>query len=293
MMNESRRVIVVAPRGTTRARIEAFLERRGVDVCSIRRESFLRDQDVLIDQQSVRVDGVDVSGADAAIVIDSGYMWPVPMLTPTKEEWELHRGRFDAYLRDERETQSFWYSLLDFINDRVAVTVNPQGSFALQATKPDAMAELAKRGVPLPPMILTNDRDRLEGFMARTAGRWLSLSLTKESSRLQNASELAGVVLEKDPVFLQSVDGESLLRLQSVEGRIVWSDGAEAVEEVAAWIAAVHEALGAPWLELELRPSGGRWTLSDFDPGPRLDRMQEGESAAVLEAVWRRLWGRP
>jgi hypothetical protein len=49
---------------------------------------------IAIEQDALLVDGVDaLAEARAAVVLDSGMMWPVPMLDPSLEQWEHHRHR--------------------------------------------------------------------------------------------------------------------------------------------------------------------------------------------------------
>jgi hypothetical protein len=122
------------------------------------------------------VDGVDVlAEARAAVVLDSGMMWPVPMLDPSPEQWQHHRHRFDDYLRDERETSSFWFSCLDILNDRIPRCINPQAAFALDATKLDALEILRELGVPVAPTLCTDDQS-FSGATSRTITRGLGSS---------------------------------------------------------------------------------------------------------------------
>lgn len=282
-MSRRHRVVVVAPSGPTRDALEAFFAADDTSILSLRRESFLTEHDVMLEQDRLLIDGVDVLGESAAaIVLDSGMMWPVPMLVPSPEMWSTHRTRFDEYLRDERETQSFWFSVLDMLNDRLPICVNPQAAFAMHATKPDAFEQLASLPLPIAPMLLTNDEDRLAAFLREHPGPWTALSLTGGDSRTLTKEALRALSLQQEPIFLQASGGEEVC-VQSVNGRVVVPEPLP--PEVRDVLPEVHRVLCAPWLALRFRRAGSSWRLSDFDPSPRWEDLVPGDGERILEAI--------
>ncbi len=280
-------ILVAAPAGPTRDQLEAFLSARNARLLPLHREAFPRTPRVVIDQASLRMDGVDVlANLRCAIVVDSGMMWPLPMLDPTPEEWERHRDHFDDYLRDERETSAFWFSCLDVLNDRVPVCINPQRAFALEATKLDALEVLRDMDVPVATTLCTNDEGALRDFTGRHPGPWLELSLTGRGARTVDQGGLAGLRLSEDLVVLQAVDPAPVMRVVGVGGvPVVLPDGASDAGEVLSRLPAIQLAIGAPWLDLWLRRGAGGWVVSDFSPSARLDDLDAGDCSRVLEAV--------
>jgi hypothetical protein len=280
-------ILVAAPAGPTRDRLEAFLSARNARVLPVHREAFPHTPRIVIDQATLRMDGAEVlARVRCAIVLDSGMMWPIPMLDPTPEEWERHRDRFDDYLRDERETSSFWFSCLDILNDRVPLCINPQRAFALEATKLDAFEVLRDLGVPVAPTLCTNDEGALRDFTGRHPGPWLELSLAGGKARAMDQDGLARLRLGEDPVVLQAVDPGAALRVVAVGGTpIVLPTGACDADDCVARLSEIQAALGAPWLDVWLRRAAGRWVVSDFSPSARIDDLDAGDCSRVLEAV--------
>lgn len=280
-------ILIAAPAGPTRDRLEAFLSARNARVLLLHREVFPHKPRIVIDQDSLRMDGTDVlARVRCAVVLDSGMMWPLPMLDPTLDAWERNRDSFDDYLRDERETSSFWFSCLDILNDRVPVCVNPQRAFALEVTKLDAFEVLRDVGVPVAPTLCTNDEAALRDFTGRHSGPWLELSLTGGKARAMDESGLAGLRLDEGPVVLQAVEPGRALRVVVVGGTpVVLPAGASDADECVARLSEIQDALGAPWLDLWLRRAAGRWVVSDFSPSARIDDLDAGECSRVLEAV--------
>jgi hypothetical protein len=280
-------ILVAAPAGPTRDRLEAFLSARNSRVLPMHREAFPHTPRTVIDQASLRMDGIDVlARVRCAIVLDSGMMWPIPMLDPTLGEWERHRDRFDDYLRDERETSSFWFSCLDVLSDRVPVCINPQRAFALEATKLDAFELLRDMGVPVAATLCTNDEAALRDFTGRHPGPWLELSLTGGKARAMDQGGLGRLRLDEDPVVLQAVEPGHVLRVVAVGGSpVVLPAGAGDVDDCIARVSEIQAVLGAPWLDLWLRPAAGGWVVSDFSPSARIDGLGAGDCSRVLEAV--------
>jgi hypothetical protein len=280
-------ILVAAPAGPTRDQLETFLAARNPRILPLHREVFPHTPRIVVDQASLRMDGIDLlDRVRCAVVLDSGMMWPIPMLDPTLEEWERHRDRFDDYLRDERETGSFWFSCLDIVNDRVSLCINPQRAFALEATKLDAFEVLRDMDVPVAPMLCTNDEAALRDFTGRHPGPWLELSPTGAKARAVDQGGLARLRLDEGPVVLQAVDPERVLRVVGVGGvAVVPPVGACDADECVSRLSEIQAALGAPWLDLWLRPAAGRWVVSDFSPSARIDDLDVEDRSRVLEAV--------
>jgi hypothetical protein len=286
-------LIIVAPAGPTREGLVAFFSER-VDRCHVlAREAAVADQALVIEDEQVRWRGEDVlTGTRAAVILDSSYMWPVPALMPTTEQWAAYEGQFDLYLRDERESRSFWISLMEILTDRLDYCVNPQEAFVHAALRPAALARLAAAGVPVPPQIDTNDPDAAQAFAAAHPGHLLSLPLGGRTDEpVWIAPEaVAELRLTEGPVSLQSVASQELRRGQAI-GRSLVSGNESLLEDrdLAGVVSTLMETLSLEWAELTFRllPSG--WALSDFSPAPRLEALDAAAQERVLEALWQRL----
>jgi len=284
-MSRLRCVVIVAPAGPTRHTLVSFLSDRGVEPIVLRREDFLASQDVLIEQDRLRIDGVDVlERATAAVVLDSGLMWPVPVLAPSEETWSAFHGRFDEYLRNERETESFWYSVLDVINDRLSLCINPQTAFAHYATKPAAFARLADESLPIVPTVLTNDESELRRFVYDFPEPWAAVPLVGGAPCRWDRRAVEAALESGEPVFLQAF-GDAELELQSLGGVVVASEPVP--PEVRDRLPEVHRVLGAPWLTLTWRRRQSLWELADFDPAPKLESLSSHDRSRVLDELAR------
>jgi len=280
----------VAP-GVHRERLEQFFGARA-EVLSLVREQAVAEQALVIEDERVLWHGVDVvPDTIGAVVLDSGFMWPLPRLDPTPEQWQIHAGRFDDWLRDERETASLWYSLLEILNDRLPRCVNPQLAFQHAALKPAAMAAVQSAGVPLPPRLTSNDAEAVEAF-AGVDGELLWLPLTPEAAvgtRWLDPGAVAALPLTEEPARLQRLSSREELTVVGVEGRIVAQTIASLPDSVATAVEQVQRTLTMPLAELSFRPAARGWCLSDVSPVPALDKLSEPEAEAVLTAVWESL----
>ncbi len=158
----------------------------------VARESILSAGRLLIEDERVLLAGEDLlSDVSAAVITDSGFMWPVAMPTLTEDQWVGGSGQFDEIQRDERESSSLWFSLLEIINHQVPVCMNPQRAFSLQATKPLAFEMLRQAGVHLPPMVCTNDAEAVAELVQDQPGELLASGLIEEVGTEQNVQDQA------------------------------------------------------------------------------------------------------
>ncbi|MFH2007485.1 MAG: hypothetical protein ABI333_12945 [bacterium] len=280
------RVLIVAPQAL-REGLERFFGARA-EVLSLAREDAVTRQALVIEDERVLWHGADViAGTLGAVVLDSGFMWPLPRLDPTPEQWREHAGRFDDWLRDERETASLWYSLLEILNDRLPRCVNPQRAFQHAALKPAAMAALERVGVPLPPRLTSNDAEAVEAFAA-AAGELLWLPLSPElgeAAQWLEREAIPELPLTEEPVRLQRLDSREELTVIGVEGTVMAGAG-DPPEEVTTALAVLQRTLAMPLVAASFRQAGGRWRLSDFSPAPALDALPGEQCDSVLTAVW-------
>ena len=250
----------------------------------MKRESVISDGGLLVDDERVLVHGVDVGDADVAIIVDSGFMWPIPVLDPSPEQWISHRTRFDDYLRDERESASLWFSFLDIINVCVPLCINPQPAFALEAMKPDAFGLLRSAGIAVPPMITTNRPEALTQFAVDNSGELLELSLCNAPARWLEGGELGKQALEEAPVMVQAVESREVTRVMVVGAETVAAEGTHRVPQKT--LTEIQGVLGAEWTQLVFRRVANGWGLSDFSAAPSF----KGFEAAAIERVLGRLW---
>ena len=284
-------VIVAAPAGATRQRLESFLRQRGVEVRSLQRERVVPDGGLLLEGDQLLWRGQELlRGATAALVLDSGYMWPLPLLDPTEQQWAAGDGRLDDFLRDDRETASLWYSLLAVVEQRVGLCVNPAAAFAFEALKPDALEALRAGGLAVAPAITTNDPAALEQFVAQHPGlalRELSL-VPRAAPRWLEPTALKALPLQQQPVMLVAAARAEVLRLHAVGGAAVPAPDLPA--ELLDQVPGVAEALGAGWATLDFSPlPDGGWGLCDFSAAPDLGALDHDAAQQVLRAVWRLL----
>ena len=278
------KILIVAPAGPTRQALAAFFRQRCGSLCSVMRETVVAEGQMLIDDERILVDGDDVTDADVAIILDSGFMWPLPMLDPTRSQWDEHRHRFDDYLRDERESASLWFSSLDIINVCVPICINRQGAFALEAMKPDAFELLRSVGAAVAPVITTNSPEALAAFAAEHSGDLLELSLCKAPSRWLDRGKIAALRLDQAPVMVQAVDRGETARIMVVGTEAASERGTHAIS--SAELAEIQRVLGAEWSELVFRRADSGWVLSDFTASPSLDSVGEAAADQVLEQLW-------
>ena len=286
------RIIVAAPPGPTRVLLEDFLSPRCEKVTSLAREQ-LASLDLVIEDSRVALDGEEIlDDATAAVILDSGYMWPMPMLDPSPQQWEEHRGRYDDYLRDERESASFWYSLMEMVSERVSPCVNPQAAFELGAMKPLAFELLREAGLPLPPLLTTNDPDAVAAFAGRHEGELATMEPLPGAPLVWlDRPSYAELPLDQAPVILQVLASRETQRAIAVGGRLVAGLDGSLARDVASLLPSIQEKLRAPWAELVFGRGSKGPVLCDFSPSPDLGWLSGEQQRRVLDALWELIGG--
>lgn len=284
------RILIVAPAGPTRTALTAFLGSRCRSLCSVERETVIAERALYVDAERILVHGDDVTDAEVAIILDSGFMWPLPMLDPTRAQWDEHRHRFDDYLRDERESASLWFSFLDIVNVCVPLCINRQGAFALEAMKPDAFELLRAAGVAVAPMIATNSPEALVEFTKENPVDLLELSLCQAAPRWLDRNELAALNLDQAPVLVQAVTRGETTRVMVIGGEAQVLEGPGSIP--TAEIEVIQHTLGAEWTELIFRRTNRGWVLSDFTAAPSIAGAGDAVTDRVLERLWALIQGR-
>ena len=263
----------------------------------------------------------EMTGPSAAIILDSGYMWQLPMLDPSVAEWELYADHFDDFLRNERESASFWYSLLQIINDRFPVSINRQEAFANAALKPDAPALLEEKGLPTAPCIISNDPEALTqfsrehpGFFYKTplvpggSSAWLNRTdldaLIQSISRAPEPVQLQAFA-STTPIRVMALGGEVLAQYPPTEGdhqearqrntaestsaHIVSDAPHNALATISELTAPIQKTLEIEWADLLFGRTPEGWRLADFSPTPALDRLPAHQSNEVLERLFQHI----
>jgi hypothetical protein len=291
------RLILAAPAGATRERLEAFFAPRVERLLVLAREEAVRGGRLVIEDEQARWDGEALLAAPAAVVLDSGFMWPVPRLAPDEETWNAFRGRFDEYLRDERETASLWLSLMEVLTDRLPRVINPQPTFAHAALKPAALDRLRAAGVGTVPQLDSNDPDAVAAFAEAHPGPLLSLPVgdLPGPARWVAREALAELPLDQEPVCLQAPLDQEARQVVVVDGAAVVVDGgadlAGLAPEMAAVLPGLCSTLELGFGEVTFRRSAGGWAVSDFDPAPDVGAWVSEVAETALEALWQALLG--
>ncbi len=322
------RILVAVPPGPARPLWRSYLETHGWEVLMLDRESVVRDQRVTIEDDAVLVDGRTMSPNTRAIILDSGYMWQIPVLDPDIETWQAHRDHFDDLLRNERETRSFWYSLLEIFNDRLPACINRQEAFSLEALKPSAFDLLASAGIPVAPWLVSNDAEVLEAFFGGSGLMVNRPLIPDRRARILSRSSLKNALKDAGVLFLQRLDASPLVDLWVVGTRVVFAEqtswtgsflqeqaqGGTPGEQsrpgvldrepatppdiklpgdVATWVEAHLPAamtvLHADFAILTLARVDGACALADFCPSPDVSHLPPTGTSPVLDAVVRRL----
>ncbi len=280
-------LIIAAPAGPTRQRLERFFGPRGWRVVSLAREQIVARGQLVLDDLAVLLDGEEIlDGTHAALIVDSGYMWPLPTLAPTPKQWAEHQGHFDEYLRDERETASLWYSLMEIINDRVEVCVNPQAAFEHEALKPFAFELLREAGVPLPALLTTNDPDALSSFCGQHPGGLLARELLPDApARWLEKESPTELGLDRSPLLVQALSSREKVEVMAVNGQAVVCRPQPSEEATLAVVPVVQQVLQMPWATLVFRRDTGGEVLSDFSASPDLGALPPSDAERVLEAL--------
>ncbi len=284
------RIVAAIPPGPGRTRWKSYFSHVDQDTCWLDRASIISNARAVLENDRLLLDGTDlVTGTVGLLNLDSGYMWPLPLLDPDQATWDRWKGRVADLLRNERESRSFWLSLLEILEECVPTCVNTQEAFAWEAMKPAAFAMLQDTDVPVAPFLAGNDRDQLAAFMHEGGSvECLRRSLAPGAplQRVSNRQE----VLENEPILVQRVDRGSL--------HPVWVVGTRCVtpslpEDMLHWcechLKAVMNSLGLRLSRLVLARAEARPVLLDFTSSPDVAGLPEGDAVQVMEATRRYL----
>jgi len=288
-----RRVVVVAPPGPLREALLKYLSARA-PVVSLEREALTRSGRVVLTDDGLLVDGVELlRDTLGALVFDSGRMWSVPLLAPGEVEWAGLRGRFDQHLRDERESASLWFSLLEVLNAALPACINSQAAFAREALIADTLLAAANGGLPVAPLWAGNAPDALEAFAARHEGPLLSLPWDpQEPSAPLPRSALASPPLQDLPTIVVAPGAGRALRVVQVAGEVVEDPErhpAGVPDQAATVVRAAAKALDLGCGTLTLSETQSGWQVVRYRAVPDLAATSERGKAALCEALWQHL----
>lgn len=279
-------ILIAAPPGLGRRRLRAFFDGRPACRC-LDRERIVPGGELVVADDRITLRGQDLPlDSSAAVILDPGYMWPLPVLDPTPEQWARHHGRFDDYLRDERESASLWFSLLAIFGDRLPVCFNSQAARANLALRPDALDRAHGAGAAVAPTMTTNDPEAVARFVAEHPARYLlSLPVTGAGPPAWiDGAALSELPLEREPVMLQAAASREATRVVVVGGAVVGCPGPGLADELRGQVRAVTGALDLELAELTFRGAGASMELSDVAQ-PDLGQLSDDEAIQVMEAI--------
>ena len=277
-------IIIIAPDPITQNRLSGHFEDSGFKPVVIERTRVVPQQQLIITQDAVKYCGEDLlQNTAAAIVLDSGYMWPQPAAVPTEEQWSRYAGNLDEYLRNEREAASFWYSFLEILNDCLPVCINPQEAYTTEAFKPWALEALSHRGIPTASFIAGNNRQKIAEFLEQNPGQVLSLPVSSDQgSRWVSAKD---IVSREGPVYLQAFSTKLSASVLAVNGKAIHVEPERFdIDEIAHQISEIQSAVNMPLAELVFRRSD-QLVLSDFRVSPDLNKYADETFSRALNEV--------
>jgi hypothetical protein len=281
-------ILVIAKDKDTRSMMKSFFSEKGFSPIIIERDSIIPEQQIVVCEDGIRFCDTDIiKGTVAAIILDSGYMWPNPVLKPTIEVWERYRNNLDEYLRNERESFSLWYSLLEILNESIPLCINPQEAFEGEAFKPWAFEKLGHSGVSVPLMISGNDVNKISTFIEENPGHFLSLPLSEDDNpEWITDYDSIGKDLNHVPVFLQSLSSRDAVHVFAVNGKPVITHPESAdISDVIEQVPKIQDILQMPFAHLVFRYSDDL-VLSDFCASPDLGLLSQKEQGMIMNGLW-------
>ncbi|MGA1840703.1 MAG: hypothetical protein ACMUIU_08775 [bacterium] len=281
-------ILVIAKDENTRGMMKSFFSEKGFNPIIIERNKIIPEQQIVVCEDGIRLGDTDIiKGTVAAIILDSGYMWPNPVLKPSMEIWEKYRNNLDEYLRNERESFSLWYSLLEILNESIPLCINPQEAFEAEAFKPWALEKLGDSGVSVPMMISGNDPDKIGSFIEKTPGHFLAIPLSEDDKPVWVTEyEVMLKDLNRIPVFLQSLSSRDAVHVFAVNGKPVVTNPESAdISHVLEQIPKIQEILQMPFAHLIFRHSNDL-VLSDFCASPDIGLFSKEEQGMIMDELW-------
>jgi len=264
-----------------------YFSNNGYEAIAIDRHKIFENQQIAISDDKILYYEQDLLECTAgAIILDSGYMWPQPVVKPTLEKWMLFKNNVDKYFKYERETSSLWYSLLEILNDSLPLCINPQEAFEAESFKPWAFDMLDQEGVNIPPIISGNDKDAIMNFIDENNGKILSIPLYDNEKPLWvDTYENGFFHLEEEPVMLQALSRKETIRIIAVKGKPVYTNpNSVEISELADQIPKIQDSLKIPFAELIFRYTD-RPVLSDFSASPAIHSLSKKVIQSIMDAL--------
>lgn len=248
-------------------------------VIPIYREDILKEEQIIINNDDVLFNGKSIiENTAAAIILDSGYMWPSPAIKISQDEWETSRDKFDELLRNERETNSFWISMLSILNQEIDSCINTQNAFEKETFKPETFHNFQQANITLPPFCIGNNKEINQRFAEEHKGEILSLPL----STIQTEQWLNPDEIDHKPVFLQSLSNRDSRKMICFNGQAISESDIDLIP--SEQLIKIHEIVQAPLLELTLRYHQ-QWCISDFSVSPDLTLLSKDELSYLLNQI--------
>jgi hypothetical protein len=281
-------ILIIARDENTRSMMKSFFSEKGFRPIIIGRNRIIPEQQIVIYEDGIRFCDTDIiKGTVAAIILDSGYMWPNPVLKPSIDMWERYRNNLDEYLRNERESFSLWYSLLEILNESIPLCINPQEAFEGEAFKSWAFEKLGHSGVSVPLMISGNDVNKISAFIKENPGHFLSLPLLEDDNpEWITEYEAIGKDLNHVPVLLQSLSSRNAVHAFAVNGKPVVTHPESAdISHVIEQIPKIQSILQIPFAHLIFRYTNDL-VLSDFCASPDFALLSQEEQGMIMNELW-------
>jgi hypothetical protein len=269
--------------------LASYFSDNGYAPVIIEQDACVQEGKLVVEEKTVFYDDIDIlAETRAAFILDSGYMWPQPVLKPTETEWKAYQHNLDEYLRNEREASSLWYSLVQIVNEAVPLCINPQAAFEASVFKPWAFEVLNDAGVPLAPYIVSNDSRQINGFLDAHEGFFLSLPLAGDGGvRWMDRKDIENHDLKNMPLFLQALSCKDEITLIAIQGKIVYGRPPPGVDAAAPVdrTTVLQEVLTMPFAEITLRYGEGGTVISDFSPSPGILSLDDASREKVFKGL--------
>ena len=281
------KLLVIAKDETIKKSISTHFSKKGFHPIVIERNKIIPEQQIVICEDSIIFGDQDLlKNTAGAIILDSGYMWPQPVLKPTIEVWEHYRNNLDEYLRNERESFSLWYSFLEILNISLPLCINPQDAFEAQAFKPWSFTKLARSGIPVPPFISGNDHKTIATFFVNNSGSFLSFPLSEnDTAEWIECADIQKLDLEHTPVLLQSLSAKQKITIIAVNGKPVSiRPPSSDISKVIKYIPTIQKILHMPLAQLTFRFAEDL-VLSDFSASPDFSPLSTETLNSVLKEL--------
>ncbi len=253
------------------------------------------------------VEGEDLALLDLAYV--RGFAHAVPLAPDPGPDRDWTVWQADWPIRVQR--QGFWMSAFMELSRRGVAVVNPPETLVAAFPRPLLLARLSARGVPVPPMLVTNREEHARRFMARAS----SPPAFRTTSGRAAWQALSGVWMRElfrpgaPPVWLAEPRPGPHLRAFLYQGRplLVLSHRApspapperlETVFEVrdpalAETFRLIHQASAMPFSLAHLVRQDGRAWVYDLDPDPCFSWLPAPYQARLVRALALSLAGLP